>query len=384
MKKISNQIPLIILLALLSAIAPMSIDTYIPAIPQMANSFDIGIEQIELTLSIFLIGFAIGQIFGGAYSDVVGRKKSSIVGLSGFAVFSGLIIFANSVYMLWIFRFFEAFFGGLIVVNGNAIARDIFHGNEAAKIFSLIGAVRSLAPLIAPFIGSFILYFYSWEFVFVFLTAYSFCIALYMQFNFKETYTYVKQDFVSSYMSVLKNKKAMKIMISLGFGFSGMFTIIEKSSFIYMEYFGVSKVMFPFYFSINVLSIMALIKVNIVMLKRYSPEELIKYAMFLQIIIGMIFTYFQNEINLFFTIALFASYTGLLAFIFGNATALSLEYFPTNAGVASSVLGVVQFGLGALLSGMVLLFHSHSLLPVGISITLMSLCAFLIMKSYKK
>ncbi len=383
MKKIKNQTSLVILLAVLSAIAPMSVDTYIPAFPQMALNFHINIEQIELTLSVFLIGFAVGQIFGGSYSDVVGRKKSSLVGLLGFALFSFLIIFSESVYMLWIFRFFEAFFGGLIVVNSNAIARDLFHGKEAAKIFSLIGAIRSVAPLVAPFIGSFILYFYSWEMIFVFLTLYSLSLGFYIKYYFSETYTYVKQDFIGSYMIVLRHKEAMKVMLVLGFAFSGMFIIIAKSSFIYMEYFHINKSLFPFYISFNVLAIMALIKVNVILLKTYSPKELIKYAMFLQIVIGAIFIFIANDISLIITILILACYTGLLAFIYGNATALALEYFPSNAGVASSVLGVVQFGLGAILSSTVMLFHATTLLPIAISITIMSICAFLIIKSYK-
>lgn len=138
----------------------MSIDTYIPSIPNMAKDFGVGIEKVELTLSIFLIGFALGQIFGGVFSDRVGRRKSSIVGLLGFAFFSFIIIFSNTIYELWIYRFIEAFFGGLIVVNANAVVRDIFHGQEAAKIFSLIGSIRSIAPLVAPAIGAVIIHFF--------------------------------------------------------------------------------------------------------------------------------------------------------------------------------------------------------------------------------
>lgn len=383
MKKFGNFNSLIVLLAILSAIAPVSVDTYIPAIPSMAKDFDVNIEQIELTLSIFLIGFAIGQVFGGSFSDRVGRKRSSLVGLFGFALFSFLIIFSSSVYELWVYRFAEAFFGGLIVVNGTAITRDVFHAKEAAKAFSLIGSIRSFAPLIAPFIGTAILYFYSWEMIFVFLVIFSLTMALYMMKYFKETYTYKKQNVIESYKSVLKHKRAMQVMLILAFTFSGMFTIIAKSSFIYIEYFNISTAMFPLYFGVNFVVLILFIKVNIQLLKTYQTKYLIKYAIFLQILIGLVFIYNASDISKIMAVILIAVYMGLTAFVYGNASAMALEHFPINAGVASSVLGVVQFGVGAFLSSLVLMVESKSLYPVAISITIMSFCAYLLIRNYK-
>ena len=155
MKKATNHIFLIILLSILSSVAPIGTDTYIPSIPDIARDLNVSMEKIELTLSIFLIGFSIGQIFGGPISDRYGIRKSSIFGLLGFAFFSFIIIFSSTVYELWAYRFIEAFFGGIVVVNAMAVVRDKFNGLEAAKVFSLIGTIRSIAPLIAPAIGSF-------------------------------------------------------------------------------------------------------------------------------------------------------------------------------------------------------------------------------------
>ena len=161
MKKTSNHLYLAILLASLTSVGPMGIDTYIPSIPDIAKSFYTSIEKVELSLSIFLIGLSFGQIFGGPISDNYGRKKSSIIGLLGFSFFSFLIIFSQSIYEVWIYRFFEAFFGGIVLINTSAVVRDKFKGNEAAKMFSIIGTARSIAPLIAPAIGAFIIHFFS-------------------------------------------------------------------------------------------------------------------------------------------------------------------------------------------------------------------------------
>ena len=383
MKKPINHIYLIILLAILSAVAPIAVDTYIPSIPTMAKDFNVGIEKIELTLPIFLIGFALGQIFGGILSDTIGRKKSSLFGLLGFAFFSLLIIFSHSIYELWVYRFIEAFFGGLIVVNASAAVRDLFHGQEAAKVFSLIGTVRSLAPLLAPAIGAFIIHFFSWRAVFVFLTFYALAVAFFVFKDFSETFTYTKRKALESYKIVLTHTKAMRIMLVLAFGFSGMFTLIAKSPFIYIEHFHISTDWFPFFFGLNIAILMLMIRVNIKLLKHYTAIVLIKNAVILQVILGLIFSLFAKDISLIGAMFFIASYMSLNGFIYGNCTALALENFAKNAGVASSVIGVIQFGVGAIISSIVLMFHSTSLLPIAISITLISFMGYLLIRNYK-
>ncbi|AXH11002.1 Bcr/CflA family drug resistance efflux transporter [Malaciobacter halophilus] len=383
MRKSIGHIYLIILLAFLSSVAPIAIDTYIPSIPTIATDFNVSIEKIELTLSIFLIGFSIGQVFGGTFSDRIGRKKSSIIGLLGFSFFSFLIILSSSVYELWVYRFFEAFFGGFVVVNANAVVRDLFHGKEAAKIFSLIGTIRSIAPLAAPAIGSFIIHFYSWKAVFMFLCIYSILIALWVSKDLKETFTHTNQSVIESYKAVLKNKMAMKAMLTLAICFSGFFILVAKSSFIYIEYFNISTDYFPFFFGINFLVIMVMIRVNIKLLKTFTQLELIKYTIIIQIIAGILLMSLAQGISIITTMILIATYMSMMAFIFGNSTALAMEHFTKNAGVASSVIGVLQFGLGALISSIALMFHNQTFMPIGASIATISFVAYLIIRTYK-
>lgn len=168
MKNSINTSYLLILLSILSAIAPISIATYLPAMPSMAEYYNLPISYIELSLSIFMFGFSLGQLFGGPISDRKGRKFCSLLGLFGFSFFSFLIIFSTTVYELWIYRFLEAFFAGFIVINATAIIRDLYSGNEAAKYFSLLGSIRSIVPMVAPMIGALILFFCSMERYFCF------------------------------------------------------------------------------------------------------------------------------------------------------------------------------------------------------------------------
>ncbi len=383
MRKSINHIYLIILLSILSSVAPMGVDTYLPSIPEIAKYFDVNIHKVELSLSIFLIGFAIGQIFGGPISDRYGRRVGSIVGLLGYALFSFLIIFSSSIYELWIYRFLEAFFGGITVVNATAAVRDRFSGQEAAKVFSLIGMVRSLAPLLAPVFGAAIIHFFPWEGIFVFLTIYALIVAFFIYKDLPESFTYTKQNIIESYKLVLTHKKAMKAMLVLAISFGAFFIIIAKTSYIYIEYFGIKTDYFPLFFGINFIILIAMIKVNVTLLKTYEAKNIAKYATLIQFCVGIIFLLIHKDMNLILTVIIIASYMSMMAFIFGNCMSLAIEHFSKNAGVASGVIGVLQFGLGALISSVALNFDNNGFFVIAFSITFLSIISFLIIRSYK-
>ena len=383
MRKSINHLYLIILISILSSVAPMGVDTYLPSIPEIAKYFDVNIHKVELSLSIFLIGFAIGQIFGGPISDRYGRRVGSIVGLLGYALFSCLIIFSSSIYELWIYRFLEAFFGGITVVNATAAVRDRFSGQEAAKVFSLIGMVRSLAPLLAPVFGAAIIHFFPWEGIFVFLTIYALIVAFFIYKDLPESFTYTKQNIIESYKLVLTHKKAMKAMLVLAISFGAFFIIIAKTSYIYIEYFGIKTDYFPLFFGINFIILIAMIKVNVTLLKTYEAKNIAKYATLIQFCVGIIFLLIHKDMNLILTVIIIASYMSMMAFIFGNCMSLAIEHFSKNAGVASGVIGVLQFGLGALISSVALNFDNNGFFVIACSITFLSIISFLIIRSYK-
>ncbi|MDZ7818963.1 MAG: multidrug effflux MFS transporter [Aliarcobacter sp.] len=384
MKKTSNHLYLAILLASLTSVGPMGIDTYIPSIPDIAKSFYTSIEKVELSLSIFLIGLSFGQIFGGPISDNYGRKKSSIIGLLGFSFFSFLIIFSQSIYEVWIYRFFEAFFGGIVLINTSAVVRDKFKGNEAAKMFSIIGTARSIAPLIAPAIGAFIIHFFSWKVVFVFLTIYPLILVFLVSKKLEESFTFVKQDVFNSFKEVITHKIAMKPMITLGISFSGFFILITKSSFIFIEYFKISTDYFPLYFSFSFIILILMTRINISLLKKFRIIFLIKFAIVVQILISVLMVLNYKDITLIQTLIYMAIYMSMMAFIFGNTLAITMEYFPKNAGVASSVSGVLQFGLAAIITSIVINFHDETLLSIFLSTAILSLISYFIIIKYKE
>lgn len=382
MKKSINNSYLLVILSVLSTLAPLSIATYIPSMKEMAMDFNVSISKIEFSLSLFIFGLAIGQVFGGAFSDRKGRKFSSLTGLLGFAVFSILIIFSNSIYELWLGRFFQAFFSGLILVNATAIIRDIFEKKEASKFFSLLGSLRSIVPMLSPALGSVIIVFFSWRAIFVFLALYALLFAFLIFKDLEESYTYVKINVWHSYLSVLKHKKAMQMMFVLALGFSCVFLIVTKSSYIYMQYFDVSSFAFSLYYALNFSLVVLFAALNIKLIKFLSQINILKSTVIFQIVLACIFFTFHTFLNIYSAAIIIALFVGSNGFIYGNATALILNNFPKNAGVASALIGVVQFGLASFVSTLVVSFHLEGLFVIALFMLIIPTLSIIILRKY--
>jgi DHA1 family bicyclomycin/chloramphenicol resistance-like MFS transporter len=349
----------------------------------MAEGFGVGIEKVELTLTLFMLGFALGQLFGGPISDNIGRKKTSLLGLIGFSFFSFMIMFSTSLFEIYILRIAEAFFGGLIVVNANAIARDMFSGKEAARVFTLIGMVRMIAPLIAPAIGAFIIHFYSWQYIFMFLGIYSLFIAFMVQINIQETLVYVKQSAMQSYISVITHHEAKWLILLFGLVFSGAFIFISKAAFVYIVYFGVSTDWFPLFFGADMIFIMIMAKANIKLIQKYKIISIIKFGIFMQVLFSIVILLSLISPNLWVMFLLLTLYLGMLGIVAGNLTALILEHFPSHSGTASATLGVFNVTTGGLISTTVTFFHDGTLNSVAIGIFVTTILSYyLIYKIY--
>lgn len=378
-----NKTYLLVLVSILSTLATISIAAYLPSMPQMAEHFNVGIKEIEFSLSIFMIGLTLGLLFAGPISDRKGRRYTTLVALLAFSVFSFLIVFASSLYELYIYRFFEAFFSGFLVVNASAILRDMFKGKDAKKFFSLFATLRGIIPIISPSLGALILFFYSWKAIFIFLGIYSLILAFFIFKDLKETFTYVVTNVFESYKSILFNKNAIFLIMILSLGFSSSFIIVSKSSYIYMEYFYVNAEIFSLFYALNFFAMMIFSSINIKLIKRYSPFLLIKLAVMLQILFSLVFVLFIENMSIYYASLLIALYVGMNGFIFGNSTASILEYFPSNAGVASSVIGVFQFFMASLISFIIVLFSKDDLFILSLGMFFIPSISFLFLVKIK-
>ena len=217
------------ILASLTAISPLAIDAYLPAILSISNDFTVAISKVEVTLSIYLIGLSIGQLVGGPLSDRYGRKIMIDIGLILYIIFSVAIANAQSVEQMWIFRFFQALGGGFAIVNMGAIVRDNFEGRKSAQVLSFVAMIMMVAPMIAPTIGALILTFFSWEYIFYFLSIYAALVFFWIQ-KLPETSPKTKnQNVLGDYWLIVSNKIALFLAFTSAFGMSGMFVFITKS-----------------------------------------------------------------------------------------------------------------------------------------------------------
>lgn len=377
MQKAYNHVLLVALLAALTSVAPLSIDTYLPSMPEIAKFLHVGIEKIEMTISIFLLFFALGQLVGGILSDRIGRRTTALIGLSLFS-FANFVLYATtSLEELYLFRGLQAFSGGLAIVNSSAIVRDLFHAKEAAKVFSTIASITMIAPMIAPAMGAVIITYFSWNYVFLFLGIYASIVLVTLYFYLPETgsktYTKVSQ----AYKKVLTHKEALGYILALSFSFSGMFIFIEKSSFIYMEYFHASKHLFPVLFGANVLVMIFLTRFNIRLVQKYEPKNILTIGMYIQLVAGITLFGLSFSPNMIVIFAVMTVYVGILGIIFGNGIASALEFFKNDSGVANSVIGVTEFTIAGGIGFVASTIHSVELTPIFVMMAITPLLAIL-------
>ncbi|MGE4471372.1 MAG: multidrug effflux MFS transporter [Sulfuricurvum sp.] len=364
MQKAYNHILLVVLLAALTSVTPLAIDTYLPSMPEIARFLHVGIEKIEMTISIFLLFFAMGQLIGGILSDRIGRRSTALIGLSLFAAADFALFLTTTLEELYLFRGMQALAGGLAIVNAPAIVRDLFHGKEAAKIFSTIASITMIAPMVAPALGSLVISYFSWNYVFLFLGIYSTSVFLVLFFYLPETGSKTRSQIAEAYKRVLTHKEALGYILALSFSFSGMFIFIEKSSFIYMEYFHVSKQLFPFLFGANVLVMIALTRLNIKMVQTYEPKTILSAGMTIQLAAGTVLLLLSFSPNLPAVFFAMTIYVGILGIIFGNGIALALEFFKNDSGVANSVIGVTEFTIAGTIGFIASSIHTGTLIPI--------------------
>lgn len=368
---------LILFLAALTAMAPLAIDAYLPAMPDMSAYFNVSIHDAELSLSLFLAGFAIGQIVGGPFSDHFGRRAATGTGISLFCLGTLGIILSPSMEWIWLFRVIEAFGGGLAVVNSAAVIRDLSHGQDSARHLSNMAIIMMLAPLLAPLIGMVLLHLSGWHLIFTFLLIYGLVIGSALFFRLPETrqLNEHRPSAFRRYWMVLSNRYAVGFVLSQCFALGGMFAFITGSPSVYMGYFGVSETVYPFLFGANVVAMMAFNRLNIRLLHRHPAQRLLSIGQAGQVITAvLLFAYISlsTSPSLYVVMPLIIVFIGIMGLIVSNATSSTVEFFPTNSATATAVLGAAGFTTGALTGSLVGLLGDGSAWPMAL---VMLLCA---------
>jgi len=374
---------LLVLLASLTALAPLAIDAYLPAMPEMATGFGVSIHAIELSLSVFLAGFASGQLIGGPLSDYAGRRPTIFTGLVLFIMGTSLVIFASSVELLWTGRFIQAIGGGLAVVNSSAVIRDLSEGKTAARHMGNMMLIMLMAPLLAPMIGSALLHLNGWTLIFEFLLVYAIVIigCLYVFLPETRKIHTLHLSPYQRYKSVLTNRLALSYIGSQCFAVAAMFASITASPTVFMQFFGVSASVFPVFFAMNVISIIGFNRLNIRLLKQHEPEWILKRGQIAQLLMGismLVYLLIASELNIYVFTLLLMIFVGLNGLIVSNATALNVHLFPHSAATATAIGGAFGFASGFVSSAAVGLLGDGSPWPMALVMSTCSIFAIIL------
>ena len=348
---------LIFILALMSSIAPLSTDMYLPALSQVKQSFETSEFLTQLSLASFFVAFALGQLIYGPLSDVFGRKIPALVGIFLFMLSSLFCVIIDNIYVFIILRFFEALGGCAGVVIARAIVNDLFELKEAASIFALMMVFSALAPMLSPSFGGFLIEYFSWHSIFATLFGLGILLFLLIFFALKESAPHLKRqkfshkETLKSYRFVLKDKPFILYVSCASLVLAAMFAYITGSSFVFINFFGLSERDFGLLFGLNALGFVIFANINAKMVRKIDSEKILFYALIIMLISTLILfvnslikpNYWLFELSIFTSIA-------LLGFIAPNTTTLAMARFKDHSGTASAVLGTSQFALAGVIS----------------------------------
>ena len=378
----TNKKLILLILGLLSAIGPFSIDMYLPAFDTIAQDFNTNIEKVQLSLTSFFVGIALGQIIYGPLLDKYGRKKPLIVGLCIYVIASICCVLTRNVESLIVLRFIQALGSCAGMVASRAMVQDYYQGKEAARVFSLLMLVIAISPILAPSAGAFLLDHFDWHYIFIALFSIGFIILGLTVFALPESYAGNKnfslapKAIISQYFQVFTNQTFIFYCLIASTASAGLYAYLAGSSYVLQELYGLSKKEYGLAFAFVASALILSTQLNRFFLKRWSMQQICIIANCGQVIVGllMLLSLWTNFISLPVILGLTFGYLMCQGFIFPNASAMAMAPFKISAGSASALLGFLQMGLGSLSSGLVSLFHNNTPQPM---VSAMGICAIL-------
>lgn len=358
------------LMAAIAALPPLAVDMYLPAMPQIAQRLGVDLSTIQNSLSVFLLGFGLGMLFFGPFSDRYGRRPMALFGLTGFALSSLLLTLSNSATLFLLFRFLQGFLGASATVNVPAMIRDCY-GKDTAKGMSSVMIIMLIAPLVAPLLGSLALMLYSWQGIFAALTLYSAVLIVLTWWRLPETRPDLAPDerrtMFGNYRIILGNRRIWLDLLTYILLALTFFTYLTAASFLYITWYGASETMFGILFATTAVSLIVVNVVNVRVVTRFGSRRMLRTGLAL----GTGFTLGLLAIavlglGLYWMVTAFFFVTGSLGLAWVNADALVVIEFPRQASSASAVIGTLRFGVGSLAGPILAWFYTGTPVPVAL------------------
>lgn len=362
--KLPSKTTLLVILGGLMGFTSLSIDIYLPAMPLMKKDLQ---GNVELTVTGFLIGFAIAQLVWGPISDKIGRKKPLFIGMILFVIGSVGCALSQTMYQIVFWRVFQALGACTGPMLARAMVRDLYSKVEAAQMLSTLMLIMSIAPILGPLLGGQIIKITSWHAIFWLLSLIG-IIMFFCLFKLPETHqSQIYQQnisiksILSTYWSLLKNWNFMRYVLSLTAFYAAAYAFIIGSPLVYISYYHINPQNYGWLFGVNILGVMVVSIINKKLVRRIPLHKLLKSATTIAMIAMLILLvlFWLQQMNLFCLVLLVFIYFSMNGIISATSTAAALDAVPETAGSASALIGAMQYGSG-IISSLLLTFEQSN------------------------
>ncbi len=357
-------------------------DIYLPGLPTLTREFGATESAAQLTVSLYLVGLGAGQLIAGPLSDVHGRRRPLMAALAVYIVATVLCAVSPSVALLVVSRLLQGMAASAGVVIARAMVRDLHAGAAAARYLSRLVLIYGLAPMLAPLVGSQILRFTSWRGVFVALVAAGAALLAVTAVWLPETHPHERRTpsslrtTVRSLGGLLQHRRFVGYALALGFGTGAVVAYISSSPYVLQDHFGVSPQVFGVLFALNASAMVAGSQLNAMLLGRFSPRRLLVAAVGVMIAAATVLVVVAvQDLGLAPFAASLVFLMATWGFVPANAIALAASDHPDVAGSASALLGLAQYGIGAVAAPVVGVGGTSALPMAVVILVLAALCA---------
>lgn len=378
---------IVIILGTLTALAPLSTDMYLPALPQIQADFAATPAQTQMTLAAFLAGFAIGPLIYGPLSDGLGRKLPLYAGLTLFTIASALLLLVDDIGVFSGLRFVQAIGACSGGVVGRAVVRDLVAPHATPRVYAALMLVTGVAPILAPLVGGALVAHFHWHTVFALLTGLGVaCLALVRLFLPESLAAGHRRrpglgSALVSYGRLLADRSFMAIALAGSMGMAGLFTFISGSPEVFIGHHHVPVEHFGWFFGANAAGFILAGQVCGRM-KTADRAGMLRRAQLIQVGVGavLVAVAIADVGGPLALTAVLACYSACLGFIVPTATVLAMAPHGANAGAASALLSMIQFSLGAGASLLVGVIHDSSAVPLALQMAGCAVLAPLILR----
>jgi DHA1 family bicyclomycin/chloramphenicol resistance-like MFS transporter len=362
---------LVVILAAMSAFGPLATDMYLPAFPAIATGLAADPSAVQKTLAAFFAGMGIAQLVFGPLADRLGRRPPLLVGLGIFVLASVGCSLTGDVGWLTFWRFVQGLGGCAGMVMARAIVRDLTEGPATIRLMSRLMLVVTLAPILAPSIGSLLLGLGGWRAIFWALAAYGSGLAVVVTLLLRESLPPERRrrdsllGILSVYGRMLSNRRFMGLTLAGVVPMAGMFAYIAGSPFVFMEFHGVSPRNYGFFFGANAVGIMAASQLNVWLSHRQPPERVLLWGLLSMTAAAAVLVVMSGTGSFIGVVVPLFVFVASIGMVMPTAAALAMASQGRSAGSASALIGTLQFGGGALAAAMVGALHDGTAMPMA-------------------